>query len=99
MLFNIWLQNPLKTGAIRLKEHTIELKNIDCSLLIGAGKNDQMVTAASVKPLSELTNSNDVTFTLISGGHLGLMSSQKSAEEFWPMLAQWLDKRSTQYKD
>ncbi len=99
MLFNIWLQNPLKTGAIRLKQHTIELKNIDCSLLIGAGKNDQMVTAASVKPLSELTNSNDVTFTLIPGGHLGLMSSQKSAEEFWPMLAQWLDKRSTQYKD
>lgn len=99
MLFNIWLQNPLKKGTIRLRDKIIELKNIDCSLLVGAGMNDQMVTAASVKPLSQLTNSSDVTFTLIPGGHLGLMSSLKSAEEFWPMLAQWLDERSTKFKD
>lgn len=95
MLFNVWLQNPLKNGVIQLKNKKIELKNIDCSLMIGAGRNDQMVTAAAVQPLSQLTNSQDVTFTLIPGGHLGLMSSQKSADEFWPTLALWLDERST----
>ena len=63
--------------------------------MIGAGKSDQMVTADAVKPLSELTNSRDVTFTLIPGGHLGLMSSQKSADEFWPTLSDWLAQRST----
>lgn len=99
MLFNIWLQNPLKKGIIQLKDKKIELKQINCSLLIGAGKNDQMVTSASVQPLSQLTNSQDVTFTLIPGGHLGLMSSQKSADEFWPMLALWLNERSTKLKD
>lgn len=95
MLFNVWLQNPLKNGSIQLSSHKIELKNIDCSLFIGAGKSDQMVTADAVKPLSELTNSRDVTFTLIPGGHLGLMSSQKSADEFWPTLSKWLEQRST----
>lgn len=95
MLFNVWLQNPLKKGSIQLSSHKIELKNIDCPLMIGAGKSDQMVTADAVKPLSELTNSRDVTFTLIPGGHLGLMSSQKSADEFWPTLSDWLAQRST----
>ncbi|EEY78080.1 poly(R)-hydroxyalkanoic acid synthase, class III, PhaC subunit [Acinetobacter calcoaceticus RUH2202] len=96
MLFNIWLQNPLKRGFIQLKDKKIELKNIDCSLLVGAGRSDQLVTADAASPLSQLTSSQDVTFTLIPGGHLGLMSSQASALEFWPQLAKWLTERSTQ---
>ncbi len=95
MLFNVWLRNPLNQGYIELKDKKIELKNIDCSLFVGAGRSDQMVTADAVRPLTELTSSQDVTFTLIPGGHLGLMSSQKSAEEFWPVLSEWLAKRST----
>lgn len=98
MLFNVWLQNPLKHGAIRLKNKTIELKNINCSLLVGAGKGDQLVTSESAFPLTQLTSSQDVTFTLIPGGHLGLMSSQNSSIEFWPTLTTWLAERSTQIK-
>lgn len=96
MLFNVWLQNPLKRGFIQLKDKKIELKNIDCPLLVGAGRSDQLVTADAASPLSQLTSSQDVTFTLIPGGHLGLMSSQASALEFWPKLAAWLAERSTQ---
>lgn len=96
MLFNVWLQNPLKRGFIQLKDKKIELKNIDCSLLVGAGRSDQLVTADAASPLSQLTSSQDVTFTLIPGGHLGLMSSQASALEFWPKLVAWLTERSTQ---
>ncbi|HIQ33508.1 MULTISPECIES: alpha/beta fold hydrolase [Acinetobacter] len=98
MLFNVWMQNPLKNGAITLKNKTIVLKNIDCSLFVGAGKGDQMVTANAAFPLTQLTSSRDVTFTLIPGGHLGLMSSQKSSIEFWPTLTDWLAERSTPIK-
>lgn len=94
MIFNIWLQNPLAKGAIQLDRTLIELNKIDCSLMIGAGTTDQLVTAKAVQPLVGLTKSQDVTFTLIQGGHLGLMSNQKSADEFWPTLAQWLSERS-----
>ncbi|ENV34374.1 hypothetical protein F960_01441 [Acinetobacter gerneri DSM 14967 = CIP 107464 = MTCC 9824] len=97
MIFNVWLQNPLKNGVIKLYGKEISIKNIDCSLFVGAGKSDQMVLAASVEPLTQITKSKDVTYTLIPGGHLGLMSSQKSSEQFWPVLTQWLDDRSTPY--
>lgn len=95
MLFNVWLRNPLNQGYIQLGDKKIELKHIDCSLFVGAGRSDQMVTADAVRPLTGLTNSGDVTFTLIPGGHLGLMSSQRSADEFWPQLSTWLAERST----
>lgn len=95
MIFNIWLQNPLKNGVIQLQDNNIELKNIECSVLVGAGRSDQIVSVEAVKPLIELTNSQDVTFTLIPGGHLGLMSSQSSANEFWPFMTTWLKHRSS----
>lgn len=95
MLFNVWLRNPLKTGLITLNEKSIALKNIRCSLLVAAGTTDQLVTAEAAQPLTQLTSSTDVTFTLIPGGHLGLMSSKRSADEFWPQLAQWLSERSS----
>lgn len=95
MLFNFWLQNPLTQGKITLHGQLIELKNINCSLLVGAGDTDQIVTAAAAQPLTQLTNSQDVSYQLIPGGHLGLMSSQKSAEIFWPTLYTWLKQRST----
>jgi polyhydroxyalkanoate synthase len=95
MLLHLWLQNPLKHGSITLDERTIDLKNITCSLLVGAGQSDQIVTEQSAKPLIELTSSSDKTFTLIPGGHLGLMSNQRSANLFWPKLTTWLAQRST----
>ena len=95
MIFNVWLQNPLKNGVIQLQDKNIELKNIECSLLVGAGRSDQIVSEDAVKPLIELTNSQDVTFTLIPGGHLGLMSSRASANEFWPFMTTWLKHRSS----
>lgn len=96
MVFNIWLQNPLKHGHIQFHDQLIELKNITANLLIGAGLRDQLVAPAAVLPLCELTNSADVTFTLLPGGHMGIMSNQKTAEEFWPQMAIWLQQRSTQ---
>jgi polyhydroxyalkanoate synthase len=95
MIFKIWLQNGLKHGNIQLNHKYIQLNSITSSLLIGAGQTDQLVTANAIKPLCELTNSQDVTFTLIPGGHLGLMSSKASAKQFWPQLTAWLAQRST----
>ena len=96
MVLHLWLQNPLKHGSIQLQGRHISLKNIQCSILVGAGDHDQIVTEDAAKPLIALTNSSDITFTLIPGGHLGLMSSQRSAEEFWPKMRDWLHTRSTQ---
>ncbi len=95
MVLHLWLQNPLKQGSITLDGRVVDLKNISCSLLVGAGQTDQIVTEQSAKPLMELTSSQDKTFTLIPGGHLGLMSNQKTANTFWPKMTTWLVQRST----
>lgn len=94
MLFNVWMQNPLKTGEINVHGKIIKLDRINCSLLVGAGKNDQLVTQDAARPLIHLTQSKDVEFVEIPGGHLGMISSQGSADQFWPKLTQWLAERS-----
>ena len=94
MMLHVWLQNPLKKGYIQLSDKKIELKSIDCALLIGAGSRDTLVAKEAVEPLSQLTSSQDVTFTLIPGGHMGIMSNQETADEFWPTLATWIEQRS-----
>ncbi|MCP5775999.1 hypothetical protein NL389_39845, partial [Klebsiella pneumoniae] len=55
MVLHLWLQNPLKKGSITLDDRVVDLKNISCSLLVGAGQTDQIVTEQSAKPLMELT--------------------------------------------
>lgn len=94
MLLWIWLKNPLNQGKFSYKGRALDLNNIKCSLLIGAGDSDGMVTPASVRPLTHLTSSQDVCFKLIPGGHMGLMCSQASSIQFWPFLTNWLEQRS-----
>jgi polyhydroxyalkanoate synthase len=94
MLLKIWLDNPLKRGEFKLGGKTVYLKDIHAALLAGAGRGDNLVTASSVRPLTRLVGSEDVTFATISGGHVGLIGSQGAADEFWPMLADWLAQRS-----
>lgn len=94
MLLWIWLKNPMMGIQFQYKNYQLDLKNIHSALLVGAGDNDDMVTAKSVEPLTHITASQDVTFQLIPGGHLGLMCSQNSSKQFWPMLTTWLKQRS-----
>ncbi|TXJ08914.1 MAG: alpha/beta fold hydrolase [Acinetobacter sp.] len=95
MLLWIWLQNPMIQGKFTYKGRALDLKNIQSSLLVGAGDSDSIVTAPSIQPLTTLTSSTDVAFQLIPGGHLGLMCSQGSSTQFWPVLTEWLRIRSS----
>ena len=94
MLFWVWLKNPLSDGQYTYRGKDYDLKNIHCSLLVVAGKEDKMVTTESVKPLMTLTSSQDAHFELVPGGHLGLMCSKGSSDQFWPVLTSWLEQRS-----
>ena len=94
MLLKVWMENSLSRGEFPLGGKTIYLKDIHASLLAGGGCNDGMVTVDSVRPLTRLLGTDDTTFTTIAGGHVGLMSSQQAATEFWPFMASWLAARS-----
>ena len=94
MMLKVWMENSLSQGEFPIGGRKVYLKDIHASLLAGGGTNDGMVTVESVKPLTKLLGTNDATFTTIAGGHVGLMSSQQAATEFWPFMAGWLAERS-----
>ena len=95
MLLKVWLENSLSRGEFPIGGKTVYLKDIHASLLAGAGTNDGMVTVEAVRPLTNLIGSDDTTFKTITGGHVGIMSSEKAAQEFWPLMADWLATRSS----
>lgn len=95
MLLKVWMENSLSRGEFPIGGQTAYLKDIHASLLAGGGCNDGMVTVDSVRPLTRLVGTDDATFTTIPGGHVGLMSSQQAATEFWPFMANWLATRSS----
>lgn len=95
MLLKVWLENSLYAGEFPIAGKVAYLKDIHASLLAGGGRGDNMVTIDSVRPLTRVIDSTDVTFTTIPGGHVGLMGSQQAATEFWPFMAQWLAARSS----
>ncbi|XID74086.1 alpha/beta fold hydrolase [Alkanindiges sp. WGS2144] len=94
MLLKVWMENSLSRGEFPIGGKTVYLKNIQASLLAGAGLNDGMVTVEAVQPLTRLVGSDDTDFATIPGGHVGLMGSQQAATEFWPYMASWLAARS-----
>lgn len=94
MLLKVWLENGLHGGEFPIGGKTVYLKDIHASLLAGGGRGDGMVTVDAVRPLTRLLGTEDTTFTTIPGGHVGLMGSQQAANEFWPLLTEWLAKRS-----
>ncbi|GAC1377297.1 MAG: alpha/beta fold hydrolase [Aquirhabdus sp.] len=94
MLLNVWVENTLSKGEIKIKGKTVYLKDVTPPIFIGAGRSDTMVTAAAQEPLAELVGSHDVTFSLLPGGHVSMIASKAAEQEAWPKIAAWLAKHS-----
>lgn len=94
MIIRVWVDNDLADGKLQIGGQDIDFADIQGSLLAFAGKNDTMVTADAVRPLTGLVGSKDTRFELISGGHMGILSGSRTPQESWPLLVDWLAERS-----
>ncbi len=63
-------------------------------LAIG-GSTDIIVTSDAVKPLMDLISSQDKTFKVVSGGHMGIVSGSQAPTSVWPEINSWLATRSS----
>jgi polyhydroxyalkanoate synthase len=99
MLIGVWLENKLARGEYEMGKKTIFLKDVTQSLLIGAGRDDSIVTAAATKPLTTLVGSTDVTFLALPGGHVSMIASKAARIEAWPELTTWLAVRSNKLRN
>ena len=80
--------------AMGLSEEEVRLSDIHSSVFACAGKSDNMVTQAAVETLMDHISSSDKEFTVVAGGHMGILSGSKAPNDVWKKVADWLDTRS-----
>lgn len=94
MMVRIWIDNELAKGYMQIGTGEVRLSDINSALFAAAGKSDNMVTKAAVETLMEHIGSSDKTFTVVAGGHMGILSGSKAPTDVWPKVADWLAQRS-----
>ncbi len=90
----IMQRNKLARAQMKFGDRVADLHNIHASLLVFAGKSDQVAPRATVQALLEATASKDKTYKLVSGGHMGVFAGASAPELVWDVAADWLSKRS-----
>jgi polyhydroxyalkanoate synthase len=94
MMVRIWIDNEMANGRIPLGAEEAHLNTITSNLLAFAGKTDTMVTKDAVITLLDLVASEDKSFHIAPGGHMGVLSGSGAPASVWVKTADWLAERS-----
>lgn len=94
MMVRIWIDNEMADGRMPVGDREARLDRVQANLLAFAGKSDTMVTRDALVTLMDLVNSDDRSFHVIPGGHMGILSGSKAPGTAWQMTADWLAERS-----
>ncbi len=94
MMVRIWIDNEMADGRMPIGDREARLDIITANLLAFAGKSDTMVTQDAVVTLMDLVKSDDRSFHVVPGGHMGILSGSKASETVWAKTADWLAARS-----
>jgi polyhydroxyalkanoate synthase len=91
----LYQNNRLVRGELRLGDHRIDLRRITCPLLLLMAKNDHLVPPSSTEGIRPCVASQDVKSVVIDAGHVGLVVGGKAQRSLWPEATGWLAERST----
>jgi len=92
---NLYQENQLVRGELRLGHRRVDLGRITCPLLLLTAKNDHLVDPPSTEGIRSHVGSRDVKSMMIDAGHVGLVVGGKAQKAFWPQATRWLADRST----
>ncbi len=87
-------QNKLVKGQLKLGGQAVDLSRIKISLLNIMAKKDDMVLASQSKPVLRVVGSRDKEEIIMPGGHIGLVVGRNANKNLWPALENWLKQRS-----
>lgn len=90
----LYKENRLIKGQLRIGGRKVDLKRIDMPLLNIYAEQDHLVPPSSSEPLGDLVSSTDVTTRSFPVGHIGMYVSSKSQRDLAPTIAEWLIERS-----
>lgn len=94
MMVRIWIDNEMADGRMPVGDKVANLRQVQANLLAFAGKSDTMVTKDAVITLLDLVGSEDRSFLLVPGGHMGILSGSRAPATVWKKTADWLEERS-----
>lgn len=88
-------KNELVKGKLKLAEHTVDVADVRVPVLVFAGNTDGIAPIKSVKALVPLlTNSPEVRFEIVPGGHLGMLTGRAARTTTWVVMDEWFKKYS-----
>lgn len=87
-------KNGLMEGTLRIGGQRVELERIRVPLLHVTAAHDHIVPQASSQPLVARAGSRDKREVVLPGGHVSLVAGPNAVKRMWPMLDQWLERRS-----
>ncbi len=90
----VWIDNSLSRGEIQIGDDVARLENVNANLFALAGDSDTMVTPAAARRVMDLVSSQDRTFKVVPGGHMGILAGSQAPRASWVALADWLAERS-----
>jgi polyhydroxyalkanoate synthase len=86
--------NELVRGVFHLGDRRVDLRRIECPLLLLTAKSDHLVTPPSTEGILPHVGSRDIKSMTIDGGHVGLVVGGKAQQTLWPEATRWLADRS-----
>ena len=87
-------RNKLVKGQMRFAGRVADLRRVRAALLVFAGRSDQIAPPASVRAALDAVGSQDKSFRLVSGGHMGIIAGATAPRHVWQPVAKWLSARS-----
>ena len=86
--------NKLVKGQMRFGRKVADLRRLKASLLVFAGRSDQIAPPPAVRAVLDAVGSTDKTYCEARGGHMGVFAGSTAPEQVWSPTAAWLGERS-----
>ncbi len=89
-MHQFYQENRLVRGGLDVGEHTVNLRNIECSVLNLYATADHLVPPESASALKYHISQDNYHEIAYDGGHIGLMIGAKSHQRILPEMTKWL---------
>ncbi|MDO4773139.1 MAG: class III poly(R)-hydroxyalkanoic acid synthase subunit PhaC [Bacillota bacterium] len=91
---DLYHNNKLIQGTMKIGDKTVDLKKIKQPLLNVYAEKDNQVPNAASEPLGNYVSSKDVTTKCFPTGHIGMFVSGRSQKEVAPTISKWAKEHS-----
>jgi polyhydroxyalkanoate synthase len=91
----MYKENRLPRDRVVLGGRRVRLCDIDQRLLVVTATKDHIAPRPQTVAIMDLVSSEDRELLEIPGGHVGLMAGSRARSSTWPLIADWLEPRSS----